>query len=63
MSKFFRTVTSSYKKKNLLGRGLIKVEKHWFRLLVQYSEGPRFRPNDFEIYIYKKSLKKICLLL
>jgi len=28
-SKFIGTGPSSYKKKNLPGRGLTKVEKHW----------------------------------
>ena len=31
-SKFVGTGPSSYKKKNLLGRGLTKVEKHCFRV-------------------------------
>jgi hypothetical protein len=31
-SKFVGTGPSSYKKKNLLGRGLIKVENHWSTL-------------------------------
>jgi len=30
-SKFVRTGPSSYKKKDLPGRGLTKVEKHWNR--------------------------------
>jgi hypothetical protein len=30
-SKFVGTGPSSYEKKNLLGRGLIKVESHWAR--------------------------------
>jgi len=30
-SKFVGTRSSSYKKKNLPGRGLTKVEKHWIR--------------------------------
>jgi len=30
-SKFVGTGPSSYKKKNLPGRGLTKVEKHWCR--------------------------------
>jgi len=30
-SKFVGTGPSSYKKKNLPGRGLTKVEKHWSR--------------------------------
>jgi len=29
--KFAGTGPSSYKKKNLPGRGLTKVEKHWFK--------------------------------
>jgi hypothetical protein len=33
-SKFVGTGPSSYKKKNLQGRGLIKVENHWLRGLV-----------------------------
>ena len=31
-SKFVRTGPSSYKQKNLPGRGLTKVEKHWYRV-------------------------------
>jgi len=30
-SKFVRTGPSSYKKRNLPGRGLTEVEKHWVR--------------------------------
>ena len=30
-SKFVGTGPSSYKKKNLPGRGLTKVEEHWYR--------------------------------
>jgi len=30
-SKFVGTGPSSYEKKNLPGRGLTKVEKHWFK--------------------------------
>jgi hypothetical protein len=32
-SKFVGTGPSSYKKKNLLGHGLIKAENHCFRIL------------------------------
>jgi hypothetical protein len=31
-SKFVGTGPSSYKKKNLPGRGLTKVDKHWYRI-------------------------------
>ena len=30
MSKFVGTRPSSYEKKRILGRGLTKVEKHWY---------------------------------
>ena len=32
MSKFVGNGSSSYEKKNLLGRGLTKVEKHWLKV-------------------------------
>ena len=43
-SKFVGTGPSSYEKKNLPGRGLTKVEKHWLRLYVlkRVSCGPKF---------------------
>ena len=31
-SKFVGTGASSYKKKNLPGRGLAEVEKHWYKI-------------------------------
>jgi len=37
-SKFVGTGPSSYEKKNLPGRGLTKVEKHWLRAYCQSLE-------------------------
>jgi hypothetical protein len=42
-SKFVGTGPSSYEKKNLPGRGLTKIEKHWRRLLTRLRNG---RPQN-----------------
>jgi hypothetical protein len=39
-SKFVGTGPSYYKKKNLPGRGLTKVEKHWNRRPTLYHKKP-----------------------
>jgi len=45
-SKSVRTGPSSYEKKNLPGRGLTEVEKHW----------PREAPIVFMLFLYKQDV-------
>jgi len=48
-SKFVGTGPSSYEKKNLPGRGLTKVEKHWFTESVQ-SRGCIFIQSVIKLF-------------
>ena len=45
-SKFVAAGPSSYEKKNLPGRGLTKVEKHWSRPTLQSSVNDPCRLHD-----------------
>ena len=50
-SKSVGTGPSSYEKKNLPGRGLTKVEKHWFKLRVEGRE----------LYVHKQFPRPSCV--
>ena len=49
-SKFVETGPSSYKKKNLPGSGLTKVEKHWFRRCVTITKDSECFHLRFDIW-------------
>ena len=50
-SKFVGTGPSSYKKKNLLGRGLTKVEKHCFRPHCGPGVDSASNTNEYQRYL------------
>jgi hypothetical protein len=58
-SKFVGTGPSSYKKKNLLGHGLTKVEKHWFNVFIIFVKciNDQHTNFNFMIYFYHHKLK------